>query len=81
MSAIAQPSFTGITAQASIASMNSSIGARMNRKRFAPEGTMVSFISILMASAKGCSRPKGPTTFGPRRICIAASTLRSASVR
>ena len=42
---------------------------------------IVSFINILMASAKGCSRPKGPTTFGPRRICIAASTLRSASVR
>ena len=78
MSAIAQPSFTGITAQASMASMKVSMGANMKRSRFAPEGTMVSFITALIASAKGWSSPNGPTTFGPRRSCIAASTLRSA---
>jgi hypothetical protein len=78
MSAIAQPSFTGMTAQASIASMKVSIGANRNRRRFAPVGTIVSFISILIASAKGWNRPKGPTTFGPLRSCIAARTLRSA---
>ena len=81
ISAIAQPSFTGITAQASMASMKVSIGAKRNRSLLAPVGTMVSLSSILSASAKGCSKPKGPTTLGPRRICIAASTLRSASVR
>ena len=78
MSAIAQPSFTGITAQAIIASPKVSIGAIRNSNRFAPDGMMVSFISILIASAKGCSRPNGPTTFGPLRNCIAARTLRSA---
>ena len=79
--AIAQPSFTGITAQAIMAKVIVSSGAIKNRIRLAPVGTMVSFISILSASAKGCSKPNGPTTLGPRRICIAAITLRSASVR
>jgi hypothetical protein len=78
MSAIAQPSFTGITAQASMASMKVSMGANMKRSRFAPEGTIVSFITALIASAKGWNSPNGPTTFGPRRSCIAPSTLRSA---
>ena len=53
----------------------------MNRIRFAPVGMIVSFISIFRASAKGCIRPNGPTTFGPFRICIAAMILRSAKVR
>ena len=78
MSAMAQPSFTGITAQASIASMKVSIGAIRNSRRFDPDGMIVSFISILIASAKGCHRPNGPTTLGPLRNCIAARTLRSA---
>ena len=78
MSAIAQPSFTGITAQASIARAKVSIGAIRNRRRFDPDGMIVSFIIIFSASAKGCSRPNGPTTFGPLRSCIAARTLRSA---
>lgn len=54
------------------------IGAMMNSTRDAPVGMMVSLVIIFSASAKGCSRPKGPTTFGPRRYCMAASTLRSA---
>jgi len=78
MSAPTQPSFTGMTAQASIASEKVSIGAIRNRNRFDPVGMMVSFISIFSASANGCSKPNGPTTFGPRRNCIAARTLRSA---
>ena len=53
MSAMPQPSFTGITAQAITASAKVSIGAAMNRKREAPVGTTVSFIIILMASANG----------------------------
>ena len=80
MSAIAQPLATGITAQATIARMKVSIGAQMNSTRLAPEGMIVSFISILPASAKAWNRPNGPTTLGPLRSWIAASTLRSATV-
>ena len=75
---IAQPSFTGITAQASIARLNVSIGAIRKSRRFDPEGMIVSFIIIFSASANGCSNPNGPTTLGPLRSCIAARTLRSA---
>ena len=78
MSATTQPSFTGITAQASIASAKVSIGAIRNRRRFDPDGMIVSFISIFSASANGCHSPNGPTTLGPLRNCIAARTLRSA---
>ena len=81
MSATAQPSFTGITAQAIIASVMVSKGAITNRMRFDPVGMIVSLVSIFSASAKGCHRPNGPTTLGPLRACIAASTLRSAKVR
>ena len=80
MSAIAQPSFTGTTAQAIMARMKVSIGAPMNSTRLAPLGMIVSFISILPASANACNRPNGPTTLGPRRSWMAASTFRSASV-
>ncbi len=78
MSAIAQPSFTGITAQAIIARLKVSIGAMRNSNRLEPAGMIVSFMSIFSASANGCSRPNGPTTLGPLRNCIAARTLRSA---
>ena len=78
MSAIAQPSFTGITAQAIIARLKVSIGAIRNSSRLEPAGMIVSFMIIFSASANGCSRPNGPTTFGPLRNCIAARTLRSA---
>ena len=58
-----------------MASEKVSIGAIRNSTRLAPTGTTVSFISILMASAMGCSRPNGPTTLGPLRNWMAASTL------
>jgi hypothetical protein len=35
----------------------------------------------LSASAIGCSRPWGPTRYGPIRDCIRAANLRSSSVR
>ena len=44
----------------------------------APAGMTTSLNRNLNASAKVCSRPKGPTTLGPRRICTAAQILRSA---
>ena len=78
MLAIAQPGSNGITAQATSARVKVSIGATRNTTRLAPLGMIVSFISSLSPSANGCSRPNGPTTFGPLRNCDAASTLRSA---
>ncbi len=60
--------------------MKVSIGASRKTTRLAPAGRMVSLASSFTPSANGCSRPKGPTTFGPLRICIAAMTLRSAKV-
>jgi hypothetical protein len=57
--------------------MKVTIGAARKTMRFAPEGMIVSLTSSLRPSAKGCSRPNGPTRLGPMRICIAAITLRS----
>ena len=71
------PASNGITAQATSARVSVTIGAAMNTSRLAPLGMMVSFSTSLTPSAIGCSRPKGPTTFGPLRSCDIASTLRS----
>ena len=77
MSASTQPCANGITAQASTASTKESIGARKNTALSAPAGTTISLTTYFSASATDCSRPKAPTTFGPRRICTAAQILRS----
>ena len=77
MSAMAQPLLVGITAQAIIASTKVRNGASRNRARLAPDGITVSLVSILIASAKVCSSPNGPTTLGPFRNCMAPSTMRS----
>ena len=71
----------GITAQPTMARMKVIIGARTKMTLLALVGMMVSLRNSLAPSAIGCSRPKGPTTLGPLRICIAAMTLRSARVR
>ena len=78
MSAITRPSPKGITAQPIMPSVKVSIGASRKTTRFAPEGRMVSLKNSLRPSASGCSRPKGPTTLGPLRSCMAPITLRSA---
>jgi len=67
MSAMTQPSSNGTTAQAISAVMKVIMGAMMNSTALALEGTIVSFSTSLRPSAKGCRRPKGPTTLGPRR--------------
>ncbi len=41
---------------------------------------MSSFIISFSASAIGCSRPCGPTRYGPMRDCIRAANFRSSSV-
>jgi len=61
-------STTGIvTAQAISARVNVTIGAAIKTTRLAPLGMTVSLTSIFSPSAIGCSRPNGPTTFGPLR--------------
>ncbi len=67
-----------MTAQAISATVKVMIGAIRNRALLEAEGTIVSCRKTLRPSAKDCSRPKGPTTFGPRRSAIAAQILRSA---
>ncbi len=79
MSAITQPISTGITAQAASASTQVTSGASRNTPLLAAAGIVGSFRTNFSRSAKDCSRPHGPTTFGPRRICTAAQILRSAS--
>ena len=79
MSATAQPAASGITAQAASASIAKTSGASRKIALLAPAGMTSSFSTNLSRSAKDCSRPNGPTTFGPRRSCTAAQILRSAS--
>ncbi len=76
-SAITQPSANGIAAQAIAAKTKDSIGASMKTILSAPAGITISFSTNLKKSAKDWNSPKGPTTFGPRRSCTAAQTLRS----
>ena len=75
--AITQPGATGITAQPISASTVVITGARMNTVLLAPAGISSSLKMNFSRSAKDCSRPNGPTTLGPLRICTAAQTFRS----
>ena len=75
---MAQPSSSGITAQAASASTVVISGASKKTVLSAPAGITGSLMTNFRRSAKDCSRPKGPTTLGPRRNCTAAQTLRSA---
>src|SRR5664279_2449819 len=79
MSATAQPTLTGITAQAASASTVEINGASRNTPLLAPAGIVGSLSANFNMSAKDWNRPQGPTTLGPRRICTAAQILRSAS--
>jgi hypothetical protein len=71
----------GTTAQAASAGMIVITGPRKNNVLLAAVGTMISLNSSLTASAIGCSRPNGPTRFGPGRIWLQPMALRSHSVR
>ncbi len=72
---------TGITAHAASANVAVARGASRNTPLSAPAGISGSFSANFNRSANDCSRPNGPTTLGPRRICTAAHTLRSISSR
>ena len=71
----------GTTTQAASAGMMVMTGAMTNKALLALAGTMISFNSSFNASAIGCSKPAGPTRFGPIRTCIQPIILRSHSVR
>ncbi len=76
-----QPGAIGIAAQAPSASVTLISGASRNTNLSAPAGIMSSFSRNLPRSANDCSRPNGPTTFGPLRICTPANSLRSPQIR
>ena len=78
MSVSTTPTSNGTTAQTISATVKVMIGAIRNRPLLALDGMIVSLRNTFSPSAKLCSRPHGPTTFGPRRSAIAAQILRSA---
>lgn len=63
------------------ARVKASAGAVMNMAVEDVAGRRGSLVNSLIASAKGCSRPYGPTILGPFRSCMYPRTLRSTSVR
>ncbi len=73
--------WNGITAQIATAGISTISGAMMYMPRLTALGTMTSLSSSLSTSAIGCSRPIGPTRFGPRRTCIQPMSLRSHRIR
>ena len=81
MSASTTSGENGTTAQAASAGIRDITGARKNNPVLAWLGEMISLKNSFMPSATGCSRPSGPTRFGPIRICIQPMSLRSHRVR
>jgi hypothetical protein len=71
----------GIVAQFIKARAKNITGALTNKILFAFIGNSISFTNSFNPSAKGCSKPNGPTTEGPRRLCIAAITFLSRRVK
>ena len=69
----------GTTAQVDRARSTVTSGARRKTALSAPAGMIGSLKTNFKRSAKDWKRPKGPTTFGPRRSCTAAQILRSAN--
>ena len=67
----------GITENATNAGTVAITGARMKTTLSAAVGMMSSFSASFTPSARLCSRPNGPFTFGPMRCCIRATTRRS----
>ncbi len=70
----------GITANARKQVVAEMIGATMKTTRSAAFGMMSSLSASFTPSARLCSRPNGPTRFGPGRDCIRATTRRSAQI-
>src|SRR5215207_2456348 len=71
---------TGMTANAASAATSEMPGAMGNRTRSAFAGQMSSLKKSFRASARGCSRPVGPTRLGPMRTCNRLIARRSNQV-
>lgn len=56
--------------QSESARVSASVGAKVNMSFDDVAGRSGSLMNSLMASAIGCSRPYGPTMFGPLRNCM-----------
>ena len=74
------PGANGIVAKISRHGTRKTTGARLKIGRSADAGIRSSFSSSFTPSAIGCSRPCGPTRYGPMRDCRRAANLRSSSV-
>lgn len=61
---------SGSGIQMEIASRRASIGVKMNRIGEDVEGRIGSLMNSFTPSARGWSRPNGPTMFGPFRPCM-----------
>lgn len=71
----------GIGAQDINAIVNAMIGDSVNRIGEDMVGFVASFVISFRPSAIGCSRPIGPTRFGPLRCCMYPRSFRSSRVR
>lgn len=71
----------GIGAQDDRARVSAMMGDRVNRMGDDMVGFVGSFVISFRPSAIGCSRPIGPTRFGPLRCCMYPKSFRSNSVR
>lgn len=71
----------GIGAQDDRARVSAMMGDSVNRIGDDIVGFVGSFVISFRPSAIGCSKPRGPTRFGPLRCCIYPKSFRSKSVR
>lgn len=63
------------------ANVSASVGATINSSFEDVSGRRGSLVNNFTASANGCSKPCGPTMFGPLRSCMYPKVFRSTSVR
>jgi hypothetical protein len=56
-------------------------GAKINSTQLDRTGIITSLSNNFKPSANACKTPQNPVTFGPLRLCIEASNLRSAIVK
>lgn len=75
------PKLNGITIHETRLKMNSNCGAIRNIFFVARNGIIISFASILIASAIDCNNPKYPTVLGPNLCCVELKSLRSNTIK
>ena len=77
MSLTARPGPKGTTAKPISMPAAMAVGAKVNTTRSEKGGTQSCLVNSFTTSATICSRPKGPTRFGPKRSCQKPSSRRS----